>query len=178
MLPPHCTADYSRDHDRAVALCRCTLLYGEEAPVLPADAVATAQLPLGLGRGLRVAASGARVAYTGPSGRMLSLRCPPPMRRRRAPARLAACDERALETHLFHLHPASRALLLSQAGPHSGRALTVLPTSAAVALPPEHLRVLLPAPAPAAPPDTARVPLPKPPRPARRPPLGLQRPVS
>ena len=57
-------------------------------------------------------------------------------------AAVAACDERALETHLPHLTPASRALLLSQAGLHSGRALTVLPTSAAVALP-EHLLVLL-----------------------------------
>ena len=56
---------------------------------------------------------------------------------------VAACDERALETHLSHLNPASRALLLSQAGPHAGRALTALPTSAAVALPSEHLRVLL-----------------------------------
>ena len=56
---------------------------------------------------------------------------------------MAACDERALETPLSHLNPASRALLLSQAGPHSGRALTTLLTSAAVALPPEHLRVLL-----------------------------------
>ena len=37
-----------------------------------------------------------------------------------------ACDERALETDLS---PASRALLLSQAGPHSGRVFTVLPTS-------------------------------------------------
>ena len=35
---------------------------------------------------------------------------------------VAACDEPALETHLSHLNPASRALLLSQAGPHSGRA--------------------------------------------------------
>ena len=40
-----------------------------------------------------------------------------------------ACDERALETHFTDLSPASRALLLSQAGPHSGRVFTVRPTS-------------------------------------------------
>ena len=39
-----------------------------------------------------------------------------------------ACDERAFETAFSNLSPASRALLLSQAGPHSSRALTVLPT--------------------------------------------------
>ena len=60
MLPPHCTADYSREHDRAVASCLRTLLYGEEAPELPADAIGTAQLPLGLGGlGLRSATFGA-----------------------------------------------------------------------------------------------------------------------
>ena len=64
---------------------------------------------------------------------------------------VAACDERALETH-SHLDPASRALL-SQAGPHSGRALTVFPTLSAVALPPAHLRVLL---------DARRLPRPLP----------------
>ena len=64
MLPPHCTADYSRDHDRAVVSCLRTLLYGEDAPALPDDALATAQLPLGLGGlGLRSAASGAPAAY-------------------------------------------------------------------------------------------------------------------
>ena len=36
----------------------------------------------------------------------------------------AAGDERALELHLSHLDAASRALLLSQAGPHAARALT------------------------------------------------------
>ncbi|OLP76330.1 132 kDa protein [Symbiodinium microadriaticum] len=40
-----------------------------------------------------------------------------------------ACDERAIETHFTDLSPASRALLLFQAGPHSGRVFTVLPTS-------------------------------------------------
>ena len=38
-----------------------------------------------------------------------------------------ACDERAFETFFSSLSPAARALLLSQAGPHSSRALTVLP---------------------------------------------------
>ena len=38
---------------------------------------------------------------------------------------VAACAERARSRRAFsHLHPASRALLLSQAGPHSGRAPT------------------------------------------------------
>ncbi|OLP73283.1 hypothetical protein AK812_SmicGene47533 [Symbiodinium microadriaticum] len=37
--------------------------------------------------------------------------------------------QRALETHFIDISPASRALLLSQAGPHSGRVFTVLPTS-------------------------------------------------
>ena len=64
MLPPHCTADYSREHDRAIASCLRTLLYGEEAPELPAAALATARLPLGLGGlGLRSATSGAPAAY-------------------------------------------------------------------------------------------------------------------
>ena len=57
MLPPHCTAAYSREHDRAIASCFRTVLYGEEAPELPADALASAQLPLGLGGlGLRMSA--------------------------------------------------------------------------------------------------------------------------
>ena len=48
MLPSHCTADCPRDHDRA-ALCLRAMLSGEEALVLPADALAAAPLPLGLG---------------------------------------------------------------------------------------------------------------------------------
>ena len=64
MLPPHCTADYSREHHHAVASCPRTLLYGEEAPELSADALGTAQLPLGLGGlGLRSATFGASAAY-------------------------------------------------------------------------------------------------------------------
>ena len=54
-----------------------------------------------------------------------------------------ACDERTLETHLADLSPASRAQLLSQAGPHVARAFTVLPTSDDVAIPDAHFRVLL-----------------------------------
>ena len=54
-----------------------------------------------------------------------------------------ACDERALETHLADLSPASRALLLSQAGPHAARVFTVLPTSDVVTVPDPHFRVLL-----------------------------------
>ena len=54
-----------------------------------------------------------------------------------------AGDERALETHLADLSPASRALLLSQAGPHAARVFTVLPTSDVVAVPDPHFRVLL-----------------------------------
>ncbi|OLP88685.1 hypothetical protein AK812_SmicGene29924 [Symbiodinium microadriaticum] len=46
-----------------------------------------------------------------------------------------SCDERALEMQLSALTPASRALLLSQAGPHSARALTVPPTSEDVSIP-------------------------------------------
>ena len=52
-------------------------------------------------------------------------------------------DERALETHFSHLSPASRALLLSQAGPHSSRALNVLPTHEEVVIPSAQFRVLL-----------------------------------
>ena len=168
-----------------------TLLYGEEAPELSADALGTAQLPLGLGGlGLRSATFGASAAYWLPDAfppllqrfpadaaqlqaghnvphagmpPALAVACttrdvreaglPVPkwsVAAALAPphghghlrgwqrAAVAACDERALETHPSHLNPASRALLLSQ-----GRALTVLPTSAAVTLPPEHLRVLL-----------------------------------
>ena len=55
----------------------------------------------------------------------------------------SACDERAFETHLSHLSPASRALLLSQAGPHSSRALNVLPTHEEVVIPTAQFWVLL-----------------------------------
>ena len=53
------------------------------------------------------------------------------------------CDERALEMHLSDLDTASRALLLSQAGPHAGRALTVRPTATELLIPPAQFRVLL-----------------------------------
>ena len=49
----------------------------------------------------------------------------------------------ALETHFTDLSPASRALLLSQAGPHSGRVFTVLPTSDDVTIVSAQFRVLL-----------------------------------
>ena len=52
-----------------------------------------------------------------------------------------ACNERALETHFTDLSPASRALLLSQAGPHSGRVFTVLPTSDDVTIASAQFRV-------------------------------------
>ena len=55
----------------------------------------------------------------------------------------AAGDERALELHLSHLDAASRALLLSQAGPHAARALTVLPTSPELAVASPQFRVIL-----------------------------------
>ena len=54
-----------------------------------------------------------------------------------------ASDQRALETHLSDLDSASRALLLSQAGPHAARTLTVFPTSGEVTVPSAHFRVLL-----------------------------------
>ena len=55
-----------------------------------------------------------------------------------------ACDERACEMAFSNLLPALRALLLSQAGPQSSRALTVLPThDKDVTLPKAHFRVLL-----------------------------------
>ena len=53
------------------------------------------------------------------------------------------CDERALEMHLSDLDTASRALLLSQAGPHAGRALTVRPAATELLIPPAQFRVLL-----------------------------------
>ena len=55
----------------------------------------------------------------------------------------AAGDERALELHLSHLDAASRALLLSQAGPHAARALTVFPTSPELAVASPQFRVIL-----------------------------------
>ena len=55
----------------------------------------------------------------------------------------SACDERGLETHLSHLSPASRALLLSQAGPHSSRAVNVLPTHEELIIPSAQFRVFL-----------------------------------
>ena len=54
-----------------------------------------------------------------------------------------ACDERALETHLPELTTASRALLLSQAGPHAARVFTVLLTWDEFTVPSPLLRVLL-----------------------------------
>ena len=54
-----------------------------------------------------------------------------------------ACDERALETHLPELSPASRALLLSQAGPHAARVLRVLPTWDEFAVPSSLFRILI-----------------------------------
>ena len=54
-----------------------------------------------------------------------------------------ACDERALTTHFRNLSQASRALLLSQAGPHAARAFTVLPTHEEVIMPSAQFRVLL-----------------------------------
>ena len=53
------------------------------------------------------------------------------------------CDQRALEMLLPHLDPASRALLLSQAGPYGGRVFTVLPTSRDFDVPCAQFRVLL-----------------------------------
>ena len=84
-----------------------------------------------------------------------------------------ACDERALETHLADLSPASRVLLLSQAGPHTARAFTVLPTSDDVAIPDSHFRVLLlrrlRMPLPSPPAWLAQLLLPRRPRCVRRP---------
>ena len=54
-----------------------------------------------------------------------------------------AGDKRALDLHLSHTDAASRALLLSQAGPHAGRAFTVFPTSAELTVPSPLFRVLL-----------------------------------
>ena len=54
-----------------------------------------------------------------------------------------ACDERAFETHLSELSPASRALLLSQAGPFAARAINVPPTHPDVTIPSAQFRVLL-----------------------------------
>ena len=54
-----------------------------------------------------------------------------------------ACDERAFGTHLSELSPASRALLLSQAGPFAARAINVPPTHPDVTIPSAQFRVLL-----------------------------------
>ena len=54
-----------------------------------------------------------------------------------------ACDKCAPEVHTSDLDTASRALLLSPAGPHAGRALTVRPTAAELLIPPAQFRVLL-----------------------------------
>ena len=55
----------------------------------------------------------------------------------------AAGDERAPELHLSHLDAAFRALLLSQAGPHAARALTVFPTSPELAVASPQFRAIL-----------------------------------
>ena len=49
----------------------------------------------------------------------------------------------ALELHLSHLDAASRALLLSQAGPHAARALTIFSTSTELAVASPQFRVIL-----------------------------------
>ena len=54
-----------------------------------------------------------------------------------------ACDQRAFETHFATLPPASRALLLAQAGPHAACCFTVRPTHEAVTIPSAEFRVLL-----------------------------------
>ena len=54
-----------------------------------------------------------------------------------------ACDKRAYETHLSDLTPASRALLLSQAGPFASRARNLMPTRDDIAIPSAQFRVLL-----------------------------------
>ena len=54
-----------------------------------------------------------------------------------------ACDRHAFEMHFATLSPASRALLLSQAGPHAACCLTVRPTHEAVTIPSAEFRVLL-----------------------------------
>ena len=54
-----------------------------------------------------------------------------------------ACDKRAFEMHFATLPPASRALLLSQAGPHAACCFTVCPTHEAVTIPAAEFRVLL-----------------------------------
>ncbi|OLQ08844.1 hypothetical protein AK812_SmicGene7597 [Symbiodinium microadriaticum] len=69
-----------------------------------------------------------------------------------------ACDKRAYETHLSDLTPASRALLLSQAGPFASRALNLMPTRDDIAIPSAQFRV----------------PLPRSTGPPRRPPHGLR----
>ena len=54
-----------------------------------------------------------------------------------------ACDKRAFEMHFATSPPASRALLLSQAGPHAACCFTVCPTHEAVTIPAAEFRVLL-----------------------------------
>ena len=54
-----------------------------------------------------------------------------------------ACDRHAFEMHFATLSPASRALLLSQAGPHAACCLTVRPTHEAVTIPSAEFWVLL-----------------------------------
>ena len=54
------------------------------------------------------------------------------------------CDKRTYETQLSDLTPASRALLLSQAGPFASRALNLMPTHDDIAIPRSaQFRVLL-----------------------------------
>ena len=69
-----------------------------------------------------------------------SIVLPSPVTSARARARARA---RALDLHLSHTDAASRALLLSQAGPHAARAFTVFPTSAELTVPSPLFRVLL-----------------------------------
>ena len=54
-----------------------------------------------------------------------------------------ARDMTEFETHFSNLDTASRALLLSQAGPHAGRAFALLPTAQEFTFPDTHFRVLL-----------------------------------
>ena len=54
-----------------------------------------------------------------------------------------SCDKSACASLYSHLDPASRALMLSQAGPGGSLAITVLPTAPELRLPSSHMRVLL-----------------------------------
>jgi len=141
LAPSH---DSAASHDTAIGRCLAAPFGRADAP-LPLQPARAARLALrfgGLGLCAADTVATAMFAKMEPSARAPSLlaaiqaaSAEPPM------IATSARSRRTLVT--CPLRPASYALLLSQAGPRSARASTVLPTSEDVGVPASQFRVLL-----------------------------------